>query len=63
MDELKIYERKRMELYREYRRGVISREEYLRRIRPLDRRVDALEMALFPGIFPGGKEAGEPRGS
>ena len=56
-------ERIRMELYMAYCRGELSREEYLRRMLPLDRQIDRLELRFIPGRVPGKKEAEGPPGS
>jgi hypothetical protein len=55
MEQLEIYERKRMELYEKYRLGQINRQEYLKQIRPIDRWIDTLETSMFPGLFPANK--------
>jgi len=49
---LEIYEDKRRTLYRQYRDGLLGLEEYLKRVRPIDRWIDRLEMGLIPGMLP-----------
>jgi len=60
MSFLEIYEEKRRLLYEQYHAGRLTMEEYLKRIRPIDRWIDRLEMGMIPGILPWGKEDGSP---
>ncbi|WP_300367188.1 hypothetical protein [Hydrogenimonas sp.] len=41
---------KRMELFERYERGEITKNEYLKLVRPLDEAVDRIEMACLKGI-------------
>jgi hypothetical protein len=60
MSFLEIYEEKRRYLYDQYHAGRINLEEYLKRIRPIDRWIDRLEMGMIPGMIPWGREDASP---
>jgi hypothetical protein len=44
---LRELQRKLEAQYAHYTAGLISEEEYLRRIKPIDEAIDSLEMAIF----------------
>ena len=60
MSLLEIYENKRRALYTQYCVGCLDLEEYLKRVRPIDRWIDRLEMGLLPGMLPWGKGDASP---
>jgi len=45
--ELNTLQDKRMSEYRRYQKGHISREEYCKRVKPLDMAIETIEMAMF----------------
>jgi len=47
---LKRRQRMLEEQYRFYRMGIITEEEYLKRAKPLDKAINALEMATLRGM-------------
>ena len=59
MPKLKKLRRKQMKCYSEYREGKMSTDTYLAQMKPIDERIDALEMATLPGTL-GVKEACAP---
>ena len=60
MQTLEIYERRRSTLYRHYREGRLTLDEYLRRVLPLDRWIDRIETEMIPGTPLWGKEGASP---
>lgn len=59
MSKLKKLRRKQMKCYSEYREGKMSSETYLAQMRPIDERIDVMEMATLRGTL-GVKEACAP---
>ncbi len=49
INSLKRRQRMLAEQYRFYRMGIITEEEYLKRAKPLDKAISALEMATLRG--------------
>jgi hypothetical protein len=55
-EDIEILYREMALLYERYLQNLIAKEEYLRRIRPLDERVDILESEILKSLIYGGTE-------